>query len=251
MYNNKKITRMKNLLKIAAVILIAVLVCSTGANAQTEKAQKKEAKKEQQANKDALKAKAIKDARKEAKKLEKEGWKSMSLPIAKQIEDLWLKQYEKDDNGYPRYIVSTNQVIANTMSTAQMQLENIAKTRIAGAISTNIGSQAKIALANQEISQKEAASITKVIENSINGVAQKLGRIVKILEIYRDKPNNNTEMRISIIYDMKTALTLARQIILEELKNDLEINQAQLEKMMGIDNLMECSPKIIPDEVIN
>jgi hypothetical protein len=49
---------------------------------------------------------------------------------------------------------------------------------------------------------------------------------------------------------MQAAMVITKQIILDELKDDLEINKALLEKIMGIDNLMENSKKIIPDEIV-
>jgi len=44
-------------------------------------------------------------------------------------------------------------------------------------------------------------------------------------------------------------MSIARQAALDELKNDLDINRTKLEKMMGIDKLMENSKKIVPDEI--
>ncbi|MCL2167821.1 MAG: hypothetical protein FWH59_01700 [Lentimicrobiaceae bacterium] len=242
---------MKKLTKILGIILMVTLAFNL--NAQTTKQEQKENKAQQKQQKEVksdLYKRSGKDAQKEAKRLQKEGWKTMGIPIEKQLEDAWMKQYEKDPSGYPRYIVVTNQAVANTISACQMQLENLAKVRIAGMIQTNVASLADLSLANEEISQKEAASITKAIENSKNIVAQKLGRVVKVLEIYRQKGGDNVEMRIAMVYDMKAALQLAKQVIIEELKNDLEVNKAQLEKMMGMDNLMENSKKIIPDEIV-
>jgi hypothetical protein len=243
---------MKKVSKILGIILMACIAFNL--NAQTTKQEKqeiKEQKKQQKEVKSDLYKKTGKDARKEAKKLQKEGWKTMGLPIDKQLEDAWMKQFEKDADGFPRYIVATSSVIANTITAAQMQAENMAKVRIAGMIQTNVASLVDMAVANQEISQKEAASITKAVENSKNIVSQKLGRVVKVLEIYRPKPNNNIELRLTMVYDMKSAMSLAKQIILDELKNDLEINKAQLEKMMGMDRLMENSKRIVPDEIVD
>ena len=241
---------MKKAIKILGIILMVSIAFNL--NAQTTKMEKQEVKAQQKQQKDtknALYKKTDKNAQKEAKRLQKDGWKTMGLPIDKQLENAWMKQFETDPSGYPRYIVVTVPVIANTVSAAQMQAENLAKVRIAGQIQTNVASLVDMAVANQEISQREAASITKAVENSKNIVSQKLGRIVKVLEIYRPKPNNNVEVRITMAYDMKAAMTLAQQIVLDELKNDLEVNRAQLEKMMGIDKMMENSKKIVPDEI--
>jgi len=246
---------MKKLTKILGIILMATIAFNLNAQTtkQEQKAQQKETKaqvKQQKELKSDLYKKPGKDAVKEAKKLQKAGWNTMGLPIDKQLEDYWMKTYEKDASGYSRYIAKSTQVVANTISAAQMQAENVIKIRIAGDIQTNVASLADVALANNEISQAEAVSITKAVENSKNIVAQKLGRIIKVLEIYRQKPNNNVEVRIAMVYDMKAAISIARQAALDELSKDLEINKAKLEKMMGMDKLMEISKKIIPDEIV-
>ena len=241
---------MKKATKILGIILMVSMALNL--NAQTTKQQKQENKAQQKQQKELksdLYKKTPKDAQQQAKKFTQEGWKTFGLPIEKQLNEAWMKMYEKDATGYPRYIVASTQVVANTVSAAQMQVENVLKVRIAGMIATNVASLADVALANQEISQKDAASITKAIENSKNIVSQKLGRVIKVFEIYRQMPNDNVELRATLIYDMKTAMNLAKQIILDELKNDLEVNKAQLEKMMGIDKLMENSKKIVPDEI--
>ena len=246
---------MKKLNQIFILLLISIFLLGNNVMfAQTtkvEKKEQKEQKKDQQETKDELYKKAGKIARKEEKKLIKQGWQTMGLPIAKQLEQTWMKMYETEPNGYPRYIWAQEMVTANTYAAAQSQADNIAKLRIASQISSSIGALVDIALANQEISAKEAASITKVVENSKILVSQKLGRVFKTMEIFKIV-DGNYQMRTTICYDMKAAITIAKEIILEELKNDSEVNKAQLEKIMGMDNLIDNVQKNQPtfDEVV-
>jgi len=246
---------MKKLNQIFTLLLISIFLLGNNVMfAQTTKEVKKEQKeqkKDQQETKDELYKKAGKIARKEEKKLIKQGWQTMGLPIAKQLEQTWMKMYETEPNGYPRYIWAQEMVTANTYAAAQSQADNIAKLRIASQISSSIGALVDIALANQEISAKEAASITKVVENSKILVSQKLGRVFKTMEIFKIV-DGNYQMRTTICYDMKAAITIAKEIILEELKNDSEVNKAQLEKIMGMDNLIDNVQKNQPtfDEVV-
>lgn len=246
---------MKKLNQIFILLLISIFLLGNNVIiAQTtkeEKKEQKEQKKDQQETKDELYKKAGKIARKEEKKLIKQGWQTMGLPIAKQLEQTWMKMYETEPNGYPRYIWAQEMVTANTYAAAQSQADNIAKLRIASQISSSIGALVDIALANQEISAKEAASITKVVENSKILVSQKLGRVFKTMEIFKIV-DGNYQMRTTICYDMKAAITIAKEIILEELKNDSEVNKAQLEKIMGMDNLIDNVQKNQPtfDEVV-
>jgi len=246
---------MKNVVKILGIILMASMTFSM--NAQTVKQQKKEEqkeikaqKKEQKEVKSNLYKKTGKDAQKRAKVLKKAGWQTLGLPIEKQVEDMWMKQYEKDATGYPRYIVVSVKATANSFSAAQMMAENAAKIRIAGTIATNVTSLVDQEYANNQLSEIDAVSITKMVENSKNIVAQKLGRTIKVLEIYRPiRSNNNVEVSLTMVYDMRTAVSMASQTILSELKDDLAKNKAQLERLMGLDNLMDQCKNIIPDEI--
>jgi hypothetical protein len=248
---------MKRVVKILGIILMVSIAFNV--NAQTTKQERKEAKvlhKEQQKHdqrlkNDLYKTKTGKDARKAAKKLQKEGWKTLGLPMEKQIEEAWMKQSEKDASGFPRYIVVSEKVTAQTFVAGQMMCENMAKIRIAGAIATEIGSLATEDVANGQLTEKEAASVTKVVEKAKVLVEQKLGRMIKPLEIYRPiTSNNNVEVRITMAYDMRMAMTLAQQTMIEELKKELKKTEEELNKLMCLDKNNLCSRVNIFDEVV-
>lgn len=231
-------------------VLAASLMMAAPATAQTDKQQKKENKAAQRDQKEIRKAvyqKSERMAQKEAKKLEKEGWKTMGLPIAKQLDETWVKMYDREPNGYPRYIWAQEMATANTFAAAQSQADNVAKLRISSQISSSVAALADVALANQEISAKEAASITKVVENAKVIVSQKLGRTFKTMEIYQELSNGNYRVRVTMLYDMKAAIAIAREVILDELKKDSDVNKAQLEKLLGMDKLTEQVAKDLPD----
>ena len=58
-------------------------------------------------------------------------------------------------------------------------------------------------------------------------------------------------IQTTMLYDMKAAIAIAREVILDELKKDSDINKAQLEKLLGMDKLTEQVAKDMPkyDEV--
>lgn len=242
---------MKNTIKFFSMMILAAgILMAVPANAQTDKQQKKENKEQQKDQKEIRKAVYKKDekaALKEAKKLEKEGWKTMGLPIAKQLDETWVKMYDREPNGYPRYIWAQEMATANTFAVAQSQADNIAKLRIAAQVSSSIAALTDIALANNEISAKDAASITKTVENAKVIVSQKLGRTFKTMEIYQEFSNGNYRVRVTMLYDMKAAVAIAREVMLDELKKDSDLNKAQLEKLLGMDKLTEQVAKDLPD----
>ena len=242
---------MKNTMRLVAMAILAVSIfMAVPATAQTDKQQKKENKEMQKDQKEIRKAvyqKSEKMALKEAKKLEKEGWKTMGLPLAKQLDETWVKMYDREPNGYPRYIWAQEMATANTFAVAQSQADNVAKLRIASQISSSIAALTDVALANQEISAKEAASITKTVENAKVIVSQKLGRTFKTMEIYQELSNGNYRVRVTMLYDMKAAVAIAREVMLEELKKDSDMNKTQLEKLLGMDKITEQVAKDMPD----
>lgn len=242
---------MKNTIKLVTMaIMAASMFMAVPAVAQTDRQQKKENKAAQKDQKEIRKAvyqKTEKMAQKEAKKLEKEGWKTMGLPIAKQLDETWVKMYDREPNGYPRYIWAQEMATANTFAAAQSQADNIAKLRIAAQVSSSIAALTDIALANNEISAKDAASITKTVENAKVIVSQKLGRTFKTMEIYQEFSNGNYRVRVTMLYDMKAAVAIAREVMLDELKKDSDLNKAQLEKLLGMDKLTEQVAKDLPD----
>lgn len=234
---------MKNTIKLFSMMIMAAgILMAQPISAQTAKQEKKEMKEQKKNQKeihDAVFKKAPKDAVKEAKKLEKEGWKTMGLPIAKQQEETWMRMADREPNGYPRYIWAQEMATANSFAAAQSQADNVAKLRIASHVSSSIAALTDVALANQEINAKEAASITKTVENAKVIVAQKLGRTFKTMEIYQELQNSNYRVRSTMFYDMKSAVTIAREVMMEELKKASEINKEQLEKMLGMDKLLD------------
>ncbi len=238
-----------NLMIASAVVAALLLVVVPSTNAQVSREDKKEAKaidKHQKETAKSLYSKAPKDAQKEAKKLEKQGWKSMGLPIAKQLDNTWMKMSDLDPmTGYNRFIWSEQTTVANTYSAAQMEVENLCKVRIAGQLQTTIMSEAKVELANRQLSAKDAASYEKALEKSTAMVAQKLGRLVKTLEIYR-VVNDNYEVRVIMFYDMKTAMDQVKADAVNDLKKSMDEFTPTHEKML--DEMFDSSRKTISQE---
>ena len=249
---------MKNTMRLVAMVVMALsmlMVLPATVTAQTDKQQKKENKewqKKQEELRKFVNEKAGKEAQKQAKKLEKAGWKSIGLPIAKQLEQTWMKMAEEDATGFPRYIYAPEEATANTYATAQSSADNVAKLRIASQISSSIHELVDIALANQQINEKEANSYHKITDNAKVLVQQKLGRTFKTKEIYRVLSNGNYQVQVVMFYDMKAAVEIAREVMLEELKKDSDVNKAQLESLLGMDKLTEQVSKDLPtyDEVV-
>lgn len=71
---------------------------------------------------------------------------------------------------------------------------------------------------NQQMSREEAASITQTIMESKALFSQNLGRVVPVLECYREKDNKNKEVRVVISYNTEMATEMAKRLIRQELE---------------------------------
>ena len=221
--------------KLIGLIALFAMLFSLNVNAQeaaTKKEYKEIQKREKTLTKD-LKKKAIKDARKEAKRLTKEGYKVPAgrLPLDKQLEDSWVKQYEVDADNYPIYYIATQKATAGSFSAASVQAYNLAKTDLAGQIQTKISQMVESQVSNSELGQDEAASVVNVVSASKSIVSATLGRTIPLVEIYKVLPNSNVEVMVSLAYNSRMATKAALQAIRDNIAKDSAELAAKLDKL--------------------
>ncbi len=193
----------------------------------------------QQSDKDLKKeatSKAIKSARKEAKKYKKEGYYVApgALPLDKQLESAWMKQYETNDKGEQKFIMATGNSVAETQTAAKMQATETAKLELAGQISTQVAALIENSIANQQLNNEEAASVTKTVAASKNLIAQEIGRVLPVVEMYK-KIGTNVEANVRLAYNMETAFEVAKNVIRKNLEEETKIAHEKLEKLMKFD----------------
>ncbi|MEO9852265.1 MAG: hypothetical protein ABJH72_24085 [Reichenbachiella sp.] len=211
-------------IRIVMLALVCSMMAYTPAEAQVNK---KPLKKE-------IKKKAVKEARKEAKKYSKQGYTTApgALPMAKQIETAWMRQYEVDEEGFPLYIVASGNSVANTQSAAKLQATELAKLELAGSISTQVAALIENSISNQQLNAEEAASVTKTVAASKNIIAQELGRSLPLFEIYRTLKNKNVEVTVRMAYNTKKAMEVARKTLSQKLESETSLAHEKLEKLL-------------------
>ena len=190
------------------------------------------AKPDKQARKE-MKRKAYKKARKEAKKFRRKGWYVApgALPMDKQIEKSWELQYKIDEDGYPLYIVATGNSVAETQSAAKIQSTELAKLELAGLVQTNVAALIENSIANNQLNNEEAASVTKTVAASKNIIAQEIGRVIFLFEIYK-KVGKNVESSVRVGYNNEMAKEAAKKVIRQQLEEQTEILHEKLDKLM-------------------
>lgn len=154
----------------------------------------------QDLSKDEMKA-----IKKEAKKLEKEGWKVKpgELPIIDQLVRSRRVQLEEDENG-EKWIIGSASSIGGIYDAARMQALTLAKTEIAGLIKTNLTFKFKEILENRQQSGEGAESMANTAMNA-QGVSidQELRNPRMLLVVYRTLENKNIEVAIRIAIPKK------------------------------------------------
>lgn len=159
--------------------------------------------------------KVSRDTKKEAKRYNKDGFVIFpgNLPIQNQLDKSYQMQTQVDDEGFPKWIVANGSSVAQTQAAAEMQAIELAKNRLVGLLETNMKAVIESDVSNNQLSQSDAASITKTIEVSANRVSKKLQRVNPLFKVYREvKKNIEVQVLIGYSYD------LARKAMLDEAK---------------------------------
>lgn len=221
--------------KVLLLVVICLTAGTTFSYAQLTSEQIKERKELRKASKAELSEKATKTARKEAKKLAKEGWQSApgALPLEKQLDRSYLMQMEYDEDMFPKYIIGEAMSIGQNYDAAKMQAMELAKQNLAGQIQTEITALIESNVSNQQLEADEAVSITQTISASKSLISQSIGRTIPLVEVYRDKPNKNKEVRVYIAYNSKMAKAAAKKAVREELEKKGEALQQKLDDILG------------------
>ena len=182
-------------------------------NAKSEKAATKE-----------IKSKAVKEARKAAKKLAKQGYKVNpgSMPLAKQLERSWMKQYQEDEDGNEKYLVSDGNGVGKTLTAAELQAMEAAKLQLAGQISNEITQIIEAKIANDQIDRETGNSLTKFVAGSKNYVVQSLPYVKPYFKAYRDSGDRDVEVTIKLFYSAAEALEASRQAAEKAIRDELE-----------------------------
>ncbi len=203
--------------------------------AQSAKEITKERKALIKASKSELNDKASKAARKEAKRLKKEGWTTApgALPLDKQLDKSYLMQYQFDENMYPKYIMGEGMSVGGNYDAAKMQALELAKQNLAGQIQTEITALIENTVANKQLSAEEAASVTQSVMASKNLISQSIGRTIPVVEAYRTLSNKSKEVLVRIAYNSEMAKEAAKDIVRKDLEQRGDELHGDLDRLLG------------------
>ena len=216
--------------------IVSLMLAASGVTyAQSSSDQMKERQELAKATKKELNEKASKAALKEAKKLIKEGWKTApgALPIDKQLDRSYTMQYQYDYDGFPLYIMAEAMSTGGNYDAAKMQALELAKQNLAGQIQTEVTALVENTVANEQMDQGDAASITRSVMASKNLISQSIGRVVPVVETYKVVNGNNRQVLVRIAYSMNMAKSAAKKAIKEDLEKRGEELHGKLDELLG------------------
>ena len=181
----------------------------------------------------ALKFKPTREVKKEARDYEKQGYYvAVGAPsIERQLTNGLLKELEVDEQGFPKYIVATGRSVGETQIAAKLQATETAKLELAGTLATNVAALIENNIANAQLNQEEAASVTKTVAAAKNMIAQEIGRIITLVEMYKDI-DKNIEANVRIAYNSDMAMEAAKKVVRKQLEAETNVLQDKLEKLM-------------------
>ena len=213
-------------MKTTVKFLLAIAILFSAANVLMAQQTNKELKKD-------VSARAIRSARVEAKKYKRAGYYVApgALLLDKQLERAWLRQYETNDKNEAKYIMATGNSVAESQTAAKLQAMETAKLEIAGQINTQIAALIENSIANQQLNNEEAASVTKTVAASKNLIAQEIGLVLPMVEMYK-KIGKNIEVNVRLAYNMATAFDVAKKVIRKSLEEETKIAHEKLEGLM-------------------
>lgn len=207
------------------IILMAIAILyGVTTSAQSAKELAKQQQELNEINLKLLNSKPTKDAKKQEKKLRKEGWlvPAGDKTIAKQIMETQLlgEELMADETGNPtkRFIIRSSQAIAGTYnagvaaarSNAQVELASMLETKVAAALETKLDNQQNTAIT--------ANTVEKFHERAKAIIDAALTNTRTTLSIYRVNVQNNYEVQIQLAFDKKELSARLKRIIQKELE---------------------------------
>ena len=226
---------MKKLVISMGIACLLAVPVATSAQEVSTKDLMKQRKELRQASKADLNEKASKAAKKEAKKLQKEGWQTApgALPLEKQLDKSYLMQMEFDESMYPKYMMGEAMSIGENYDGAKMQAVELAKQNLAAQIQTEVSALVDNSVATQQLAMEEAVTVTKSIMASKSLIVQSIGRTITVVECYRTLKNKNKEVLVRIAYNGEMAKLAAKNAIRQSLENESDELHKKLDNVLG------------------
>lgn len=226
---------MKKIISIVAVVIFAATTLFAQSKKPADVAKMKAEVTE--IYKKSLKAKPTSEAKKEAKKLVKDGWSVQAgeRSIEQQItashvfsEEVML---DEDNNLTKRFILQSGMNTAGTYNAAQAAARTNAQVGLASMIKNQIVSAFETAIDNAQSSEISAVTVEKFHERSRTIVDETLTFSIPVVNIYR-RANNNFEVQVRLAYDRRELMARIKRNMQKELEIEGDVLDSIVEDVI-------------------
>jgi hypothetical protein len=224
---NKEIMKLKLETVMKILSLILALTFSAGlANAQTTY---------KEATKKIKKGKAVKEARKEAKKWTKQGYTNLpgNLPLENQFERSLVMQVMVTEEGDFKYLSATGSAISGSEGVSQANAMDNTRLNLAGQVQTEVTSLITNNKANTGYTAEDIQTVDEFLSSSKTLIQAKIGNIKPVVEMMR-RVGDKFEYRYTVMYDVENAQMIAKDLLKENLEEKLSKNEEELNKLLGL-----------------
>ena len=168
--------------------------------------------------------KAIKEARKEARQLEKEGYKvpAGALALTRQLEEVWQAQVTVDAEGAPYYLMAEATSSGQDVDQALKSATSAAKSDLSDKVLAQILSVLKEKVADNKMSADNSDAIGTFVSASKSVIGIALGDVIKFVEMYRTLEDGNVQAQVTLGYNNELAVREVITTIQETLDSDAE-----------------------------
>ena len=217
---------MNCIMKKMIVMVAAAMFAGVTVNAQSALELAKQQKELNEINMKMLNAKPSKDAKKQAKKLVKDGWMVVGSgkSIEKQLtsDQLLAEELMADENGNPvkRFIQHSSTAVAGTQNAAYATARATCQSEIAAMIETKIAGAMQQKIDNAQTSAINATTVSKFHERVKSIIDASLSHAQAGLNIYRVLPNNNYESQVTISFDKKELAAQLKRKMQQQLEQE-------------------------------
>lgn len=189
-------------MKKVFMLLAILLACTCSMSAQTTESQYKQQIKERKEmlkfTEKVIQTKCTKQAKQDAKRDKKEGWKPMpgERDLVNQYDEkLRLEVQENQENGFPVYIVGRGSAESVNLQMAY----DVAKARVVSDIAQRFKVEFDQVIdesSNNTQTDEEIHMLHKFVSESTQYVSQNLRNIRPVVKMYRDRSNGKCEVTV-------------------------------------------------------
>lgn len=209
-----------------SIILLVSAVMAVTTFAQTAKELAKQQAELKAIHMKMLNAKPSKDAKKQAKQLEKEGWtvpvgeKSVQQQITES--QIYGEELMTDENGevVKRFILQTAVQTAGTYNAGYAAARASALTELAAMLRAEIVAAMQSKLDNAQSSSISAVTVDKFNQRSKQIIDATLTNSIPVIAIYRRLSNNYFEVQVRIAFDKKELVARIKRNMQKELEQE-------------------------------